>query len=118
MSCPDPCAAVDSHARRLSKFGLPLLIVDGVLLLVLSVVLPLLALLPLTLLLVLPLLLPPCWDRLAFAANTEPVIVVDVTRSSVVAATTMMTNIVDVALVYMYSSYQRYPLYELRITSL
>jgi hypothetical protein len=46
------------------------------------------------------------------------VIVVDARRSSVVAATTMMTNIVDVALVYMYSSYQRYPLYELRITSL
>jgi hypothetical protein len=48
------------------------------------------------------------------------VIVFDVRSISVVAATTMMTNIVDVPLVlmYMYSSYQRYPLYELRITSL
>ena len=58
VSCPEPCAAADSHAKRLSMFGLALLIVDGVLLLVLSVGL---------ILLLFPLLVLPSF-AIAFAA--------------------------------------------------
>lgn len=115
--CPDPFAAPDSQAKRVSKFGFSLIdVVEGVLFLALSVLLLSLTL-PISLVLVCSCRLPLLWERSDLAP--KPIIVFDEISSRDVAVTTRRTNIVDVALVFVYmrQTYQKYPLYELRRTS-